>query len=79
MSFLLQAALVLLLIAMACGIVFAGLLVWIRLAEGDTFWQRAAWLPAALALLVAGFVVIVELRCALGWIDESECHAWDQE
>jgi hypothetical protein len=54
-------------------------LVWIRLEEGDTFWQRAAWLPAALALLVAGFVVIVELRCALGWLGESECHAWDQE
>jgi hypothetical protein len=32
-----------------------------------------------MALLLAGFGIVVELRCALGWIGEDECHVWDQE
>ena len=61
------------------GVLWAGWHVYERVESGPTIWHRLAWVIPALALVLAGFVMVVELRCALGWIDESECHSWDQD
>ena len=73
-----RSALVFVLLLSLVGILFAGWHVWTRLEHGRTLWHRIVWLPLALVLLVAGFVVVVELRCTLGWISKDECHVWGQ-
>ena len=61
------------------GVLWAGWHVSERTFTGPTLWYRLLWLVPAMALLLAGFGIVVELRCVLGWIDEDECHVWDQE
>ncbi len=61
------------------GILVLGWRVVHRLESGTTLVRRLARFPVALLLLISGFVVVVELRCALGRIDKSECHVWDDK
>jgi hypothetical protein len=77
MSYVLRVALVVVLLGLLVVILVAGWHVWNRLETGESLVRRLAWLPVALLLLLSGFAIIVELRCALGWIAHSECHVWD--
>jgi hypothetical protein len=38
---------------------------------------RLFFLLLSLVLFLVGFVIVVEVRCLLGWVNPEECHAWD--
>lgn len=59
------------------GVIAAGLLSFTRMQRLPTFRERLPWFFVCMALVIAGFVVVVEWRCHAGWIDQDECHAWD--
>jgi hypothetical protein len=65
----------------AIAIIAAGLVsghrLMTRFADGATFRSKLPWFLASMGLLLAGFVVVVEWRCHVGWIDQAECHVWD--
>lgn len=65
----------------AIAVIAAGLVSWNRLmtlfGNGAPFRRKLPWGVASIGLLIAGFVVVVEWRCHVGWIDSAECHVWD--
>lgn len=58
-------------------VIAAGFLAFTRMLQLTTFRERLPWFFVCMALVIAGFVVVVEWRCHVGWIDSDECPAWD--
>ena len=66
-----------LLIAVGAGLVGELSLELVRramhLPRKPRWWQRLLLLLVFLVLLLTAFIVVVEVRCALGWLPSDEC------
>ena len=61
----------------AVGLVLWALAVrWIGAGDDPSVWQRLLIFALTMVMLLVGYLVVVQARCAVGWLPEDECPAW---